>query len=189
MNTHEMREGYALPDLTTLKFKGDGLYRVYHIIIPTVDWLQEYVDTFGCCLDKRYDSIYVTDYRDFYIYDDGLLIPVGIDEFISGPLHNSSAIIQDMFTFTYDHLKECLVKRSEKILSKVCSTKCPEKDNDDYYIRDVLWMAINVLQYLLDQGSYFEALHFLNTIKGCGNVCPEETKKCGNHVPSCGCKK
>lgn len=187
--THYLIDGYEGPDITQVRYDEDGLFRIFHMIIPTTTWLNDYLLEFNDSPEKIYGTVYVTDYEKFYICQDGKLVPIGIDELISSSLDNASVYEEDIYTFNYDGLKECLAKHSEDLLNKLCSAKCPDKSSDDYFIRDILWMAVNVIQYLLEQGSFFEALRILHLIQGCGaNICPGKSTK-DESRSGCGCRK
>ena len=53
------------------------------------------------------------------------------------------------------------------------------------YKRDLLWMVMNVITYLLELGSFLEAQRIIEQFTRCNNFCKEELK--GKGGVSCGC--
>lgn len=41
------------------------------------------------------------------------------------------------------------------------------------YNRDIIWMAINVIKYLIELGQYYEAQRVLEDITQCGGICKD----------------
>lgn len=83
-------------------------------------------------------------------------------------------------------LHECYYHLAMELLQQpgICDT---QERRDLIYKRDLVWMGINVIDYLLDQGNIYEANAILWKLEGCNGVC---SKNLG-HKPfkSCGCNK
>lgn len=53
------------------------------------------------------------------------------------------------YVFNLCNLQKCFYKHVNDILKKMCSDKCSKEDTAT---RDLIWMALNAIQYLLDNG-------------------------------------
>ena len=102
--------------------------------------------------------------------------------------------------FVFDNLYKCYIKRAEELLkdytgdSSFCSGNSLCKDSLDkskIQIRDYLWMAINVINYCIQNCQYLKALKILNCVSTCSGICADvkTTGKTKKVKGGCGCNK
>ena len=76
----------------------------------------------------------------------------------------------------YYYFQTCFLRKqyvniAQKIINSVASIKCePKVNSQDSYIRDLLWSALNVIDYLIDNNCYTEAERILERISGCNGL-------------------
>ena len=162
-------------DETTMEFPKDGLYKIIHLIIPTQKWLDEYNLEFP-------EFVYIFDSGNIYKILKGQKIEVDIQEILN--LNAKSTVYFDsQYTFCTCRLQECFYKFCREYFAKLCSNKCIKENISE---RDILWMGINTIKYLLDLGKYYEAQGVLESLTGCAGLCKQTINVKGNGY-GCGC--
>lgn len=169
-------------DYVQLQFPSDGLYKVVHIILPTLEYIQNHSDI-------------INNYTTIYCYYNGKVYKVNnagiaeeletIEELIEiNYTEEILAFYEDVYTFNLCNLKKCFYNIVSKILNNLCSDKCAKQD---ILSRDLVWMALNAIQYCLDVGNFFEAQRVLEKVTSCNGVCPPESDIKNNKLNNCGC--
>lgn len=89
-------------------------------------------------------------------------------------------------------LKKCYINICKQIFDQVNSVECNKPKLDPYliYKRDLLWSAINVIEFMVGRGEYKEAERLLERIMGCNGLCDSHCNK--SHLKehtscNCGC--
>lgn len=195
---HNFEDETPLEDFTIHRFSEDGLFKVIRVILHTLPYLR-----------TIYEPDPVTGKDDFsgipeitFAYDDGKIYQITplkeeaeeldcLDQFLTlTDIHymvtNLDADPADPwekpYVFNLCNLQKCFYKHVNDILKKMCSDKCSKEDTAT---RDLIWMALNAIQYLLDNGQFYEAQCLLERITSCNGVCKDATKsKVSN---DCGC--
>lgn len=155
------------------KLYRDGYYKVYQLVIPTLQW-------FDVSHLNDYDTIYVIDDYKFKKYENGAFIDCSdIFELINS--ESSTICKYSEQVFYTDFLYKEYVSHSYHLLKSLIKS-CPNKDseyNDFRYVRDFLWMVINIVNYHVDLKNYMEALRILNLASNCEyNNCYEKCRQC-----------
>lgn len=166
-------------DKTIFKMPIDGLYKVIHMIIPTLDWLrrQSNYDNFEQIYGYSEGKIYKLIEKDFVEID-------FVSDLLNLELSDKVSIFSDdVYTFNLFYTKKCFYDLIQELLSELCTNKC-QKQN--IFNRDILWMGINVIQYCLDVGNFYEAQRTLERLTGCGLLCKQNQLHI-NYFKSCGC--
>ena len=177
-------------DTSNFEMSTDGLYRVTHIILPTNEWLLDAISKNGISL---YTLIYYYNTTDklFYKYISGTSTEVTIDELLAvNPTSTNTIIRTDKNTFCTCRLNQCfynLCKSLFGILPSKCANKVDE-NKSMIYNRDIIWMAINIIKYLIEQGQYYEAQRILEEVTQCGSICNNIVVD-KNSGGGCGCSK
>lgn len=173
---------HSSDDVSDFHIEEDGLYMVSHYILPKKDSL-EYIDELA---KKKF--VFAYDGEHIVKYWNGQWDIVQINDFISLNINNNFtvALSQD-YMFSMCGLKECFFNINREILGKFCGAdRCnTQKHKDLVYKRDLLWMAINVIDYLLDEDRYFEALNIMRELIGCTGFCKDNSKYGSD---GCGCR-
>lgn len=171
-------------DISNFDLPKDGLYEISHIIIPTY----AYVDSIPSA-DKLYSELYYWDGQNIIL--DGS--KVSIDNFMDASevalnieTNRTSIVRGDKRTFCMCNLNNCFYNLCKNLLSSYCG-KCLNKLNapqQEIFNRDLIWMSMNVISYLIEDNKLVEAQRILESLQGCGNICKNESSK---NSSNCGC--
>ena len=191
-------------DALDIEFPEDGLFQVSHIVIPTQVWLNKWSPSFQIDL---YSGVYYYDsttskYMQYNVKT-GTKTEITLNDLLSADysiptsstsdgsiitVSGTNVVRGDKYVFCTCNLMECFYKLAKGLLTTFCN-KCVDKlENNKTAIqnRDLVWMAINVIKYLIGFGQYFEAQRILESITQCGNtICESLSTKSGGN--SCGC--
>lgn len=172
----------------TLPVTFDGWFTVLHIVLPTKEWFdRESAKETGSAL-SLYTTIYYCDNEKIYKYINGTLSEVTIAEIVERNPEGTtiSKVCENYVSICF--LKKCYVSLCQQILNERCFSECPEDMNTDselVFKRDYVWMAINVVKYLVQFEQLAEAERVLELIGGCNGLCKSEFRQMSSH--RCGC--
>ena len=184
-------------DESDFEMEVDGLHSIIHIILPTQDWLNNVLTHSPESLDSYYGVyFYNTNTNTYMKYENGqsvltsleeileinALPPASINDLTTTIIKNSKS------TFCLCKIRDCFYQICRKLL-EAYPVKCPDKSDDIatwQYYRDILWMAINTIKYLLEKEQFYEAQRILQEINYCGSICGNTAKKVNS---SCGCSQ
>ena len=178
---HEYKDDEAL-----IPLQYDGYYSLFHLVLPTVTWLEEVKD-----LDlSYYQIIYVTDGSKIYKYiknDSGeyKLREVNPQEVVEVNPEKTTISIAEFNVFNTDSLERCYIKASMNVMNSYTG-RCAKVDDTARFNRDFLWMTLNIIKYHLQLGQYAYAQMILENLR-CYNFC-SDLGQLKNKVP-CGCSK
>lgn len=88
------------------------------------------------------------------------------------------------YFFSTCNLKKCFVKICQEIFNSK-ATICGKQNSVDsslIYKRDLIWSALNVIQYMAEMDQMCEAQRLLEEITACNGLCPQDQTSSG-----CGC--
>ena len=184
-------------DESDMEMPVDGLYEVTHIILPTEVWLQYVLDRDPTAL-TAYNLIYIYNKAEetFQKYVSNALVDVTVEEVLAvnavpptTVTEKTSTIIRsDKNTFCVCYINECFYRMCKNLLTTLPG-KCQNKLDDVkamIYNRDIIWMAINVIKYLLELKQFYEAQRILEDITFCGSLCKDVMNK-NIKGSGCGC--
>ena len=169
----------------------DGYYIVHHLVLPTLDWLEEVHDDENLA---QYNHIYVSDGCDVFKYDKetSTAYPVDIKEIVE--LNNcystdyKGTISKASFDlFSIAKLKECYIRLS-KALFDYCPGECEKADSQLRFKRDFVWMTYNVILFYLQDHLYIDAQNVLEQTTGCNSFC-EQMSDTSLKNADCGCRR
>lgn len=127
-------------------------------------------------------------YKDgkFYKKETGIKdIEVSVEEIIESNPDVTGIKVDNYCYFSLCNLRKCFIKICQDILKQkvsICSSN--NVDHSLTYKRDLLWSALNVIQYMVDMGQMDEAQRLLDELSGCNGLCPPSETSC-----NCGCRK
>lgn len=178
-------------DIDFIEMKQDGFKQVDHFIIPTKEWL-DYVLEFDPIALEQYSLIYYFDNDKFYKYIQGNSIEVKVEEIIEVNSEETTLIRATLHAFELCHLEQCLFKLGLYILDKVpCNDPCVLEKMKGYkadiFNRDIVWMALNVIKYCIEQQNFFKAQSILEQIETCWGICRDLGVKTDSTYSGCGC--
>lgn len=175
-------------DIATYTFTTDGLYKVIHMILPTKEWLDAYI-TANASDTSALGSIFYYNGGKVYQYSNSTSTEVDLDDlFEVNCIDTVSFVTTELYTFSVCNLMTCFYNVCKELLNNLCPANCNKTSaySDLIYERDILWMALNVIKYLLEKGSYFEALRILDQITDCTGFC-NNTNSSNSGGSGCGC--
>lgn len=136
------------------------------------------------------------DMSNMYYYKDGQFYKniqeVELQEIIDTNPEVSGVEVSYQYYFSTCRLRKCYISICQEILDKVASIECDKKNLDKnlIYKRDLIWSALNVINYMAEAEQYEEAERLLERITGCNGLCDNSHGGCGCHksIPTnCGC--
>lgn len=185
--------GQYLYDLETAHFTlhQDGYYNVNHLILPTMDWYENTYLQQNDEYKKAFETIYIIDSDNkLYKYTEEGFVECTIREVI-GRNHEGTTIQKCIIDVFYTgFLQLCYINYCRQLfdkLTKHCNSSCvPENVKDLTYIRDFLWMVLNVIDYQISFKQYMEAQRVLEMTNYCGGFCKNQELNAGPNT-GCGC--
>ena len=186
-----MNPGQYLYDLekTSFVIHKDGYYNVNHIVLPTMDW---YNNTYLQQSDeyrKAFEGIYIidTDSKLYKLTEEGF-IECTIKEIVERNNEGTTIYKCIIDVFYTGFLQLCYINYCRQLFNKLtknCDKSCmPENVKDLTYIRDFLWMTLNVIDYQISFKQFMEAQRVLEMTNYCGSFCQNQELNAG---PSTGC--
>ena len=156
----------------------DGLYDVVHIILPTKKYIESCQQNDDKSLEE-YTALYYFDEESEKLMLFGTDTEVSIDNILEAD-DSTSVIKSSVYTFSVHNLKECVYNTYKKEIKNNWG-KCIKRSNSTI-LRDINWMALYVIKYLIDLCQYYEAQRIYETILDCGTSCLTLNKN-----NDCGC--
>lgn len=178
-------------DIDEITVGKDGLKRVDHIIIPTKDWIDFIIERSPAALDQ-YSIIYFFDNDSFYKYINGDIVNVPIEEILEVNTETTTLIKSSSYVFPICHLEQCLFRLCLYLLENMpckdpCFTDKIKGFAQDILNRDIVWMAINAIQYAIEQQQLFRAQNILEQIQTCWGICKDLDNNKPINYSGCGC--
>lgn len=173
-------------DEAIIPINKDGYYTVYHMVLPTVDWLKDKLKNPEFDL-SIYSSIYVTDGQKVYKAVDTVLQECDITEITQVNIYNTTISRCEKELFHFYDLYSCYINMCNDIFNKSI-LRCPDKNQDlkdIRYNRDFIWSAINVIKFYIENNEYESAQLLLEKLDSCNGICKQQTKN--GQMYKCGC--
>ena len=127
--------------------------------MPTNEWFN-YVKERDINHFDEYSIVYFFDLETerFFKYNKGVLSTIEIQEILEVNIEATNLVESISYTFEMCHIKECFFKLCKHLLENMPCECVNAKDfSDEILNRDIIWMAINVIVYLLEQRQYYKA--------------------------------
>ncbi len=175
--THLDEQHYNVPK--------DGFITIHHLILPTVDWLNNEISNEKSILNKGI-TIYVTNGERLYKYNNSQLEEVEALEVIEVNTENTTISRISVDNFIICFLYDCYISLCKNIFSNT-NYRCNSKSNlkDFVFKRDFIWMTINIIKYHVEKGYLMEAQRLLEEVNYCGSFCSSIEIEGGSN--GCGC--
>ena len=175
-----------------IPIKFDGWFTVYYVVLPTKQWFQNALNTSSQVdILGVYDSVYYTDGTNIYKYNpktQNITQVIDLSEIIEINPVNTTISVTSKDYVSICFLDKCYVNLCQQIFENRGLTQCWNKNNIDselIYKRDLVWMAINVIKYMVECNQLYEAERIIELLHSCNGVCSD--KKIKNNVKGCGC--
>lgn len=167
----------------------DGWFTIYHIVLPNATWFENELKKTSASAIQLYDVIYYSDGLRIYKYINEKSIEVTLDEVINRNTNGTTISITNKDYVSICFLRKCYINLCQQLFNLNLLTECynsNDKDCELSYHRDLVWMTLNVIQYLTELNQLAEAERIIEQIgRGCNGLCKqtmERTSKSG-----CGC--
>ena len=176
----------------TININNDGWLTIYYLVLPTKEWFTRASKTDNI-LDL-YDIVYYTSKGNVYWYQSntGEFGEVNkLQELIDlAQLPNVKTTLSSIKAdkVSICNLQKCYVNLCQQILENRGLTQCLSKNNIDselIYKRDLVWMAMNVIKYMVECSQLYEAERIIELLYSCNGVCDD--KKVRSDGNRCGC--
>lgn len=170
-------------DESIVHLERDGLYSISHIVLPTVEWLEN-IKTNAPQLLEEYNKIYVSDGNKIYEYKD--LEYIEVEPGLISEINTAKTTISRAknSTFSIWNLQKCYIYLCNKILSDK-ALRCKDSiDQNTIFNRDLIWMTLNIIKYYIGFGQIYEAQRILEQINFCNSICKSFEH---NNQSNCGC--
>lgn len=176
-----------------IPIKFDGYFKVQYIVIPNSEWFERELNRESGSALSDYKILYFTDGDYIYKYfpeTKETPIKVTAEELLErNPTDDDSISRTESEHVSICYLQKCYVNLCKQIFEKTNLVPCFQKENieDLIYKRDLVWMTINIVDYLVSLCQLDEAERYIEMINGCNGVCNQQ--KNGLYKNDCGCCK
>ena len=167
-----------------LPLGNDGLININHIIIPTVSWYNKQKNKEHNTLNK-YKNIYVSDGKRLYKLENKHLNEIDPINLIINDWFDETTIFKSQqFLFLTCYLTKCYVNLCNQVIKELAKNKnaknghysgeCSNVNNeakDLIYNKDLVYITLNVINYLTQDCLFEEAEQILENIQSCKGIC------------------
>ena len=168
----------------TLPVNFDGWFKVHHIVLPTEEWFNARIEEGELSILKLYQTVYYSDGEKIYKYIGDRRVLASLEEIVERSTENTtlSRVSKDYVSICF--LRKCYINLCQQILNSKTFDKCFNKMNNELTLkRDMVWMAINVINYMVDFNQLYEVSRLIERITSCNGLCPSNNK----NSSGCGC--
>jgi len=170
-------------DSVTFNVNADGYYTVDHVILPNMDWYENSSDNYR----RYYDTIYVTDGEKVYKEIEGTLTECTVKEILDRNIEGTTIQKCRVDVFYTAGLQNCYIWYCKQIFEALLNACNNGKYDDLIYARDMIWMTLNIIDYLVGFKQYLEAQRLLENFQRCGGYCKDFSII--KPDASCGCSR
>lgn len=181
-----------------LPVKFDGLFHVFNIVLPTEDWVEDMAKNHPELL-SLYDEVYYfgrDSYNNFAIFkksfkNNTAIEAVDVEEVIERNRIGTTISMATGVHFSICFLTNCYLSLCQQIFENAAFSSCNSRqtvDSELAYRRDLVWMALNVIRYMVRCNMLEEAQRMIENISGCNGLC-KGNYYLDNRKPGCGCGK
>lgn len=164
----------------------DGWFTICHIVLPNEDWFNNELNKSQSSAISLYDTVYYSDGYKIYKYIDNKSTEASIEEVINRNSEGTTISLIKKNYISVCFLKKCYVNLCQQLFNSNILNECSNfsKNNcETIFQRDLVWMALNVIQYLTELNQLAEAERIIEQLgRGCNGLC-----KNTNTIPKSGC--
>lgn len=183
-------------DTIYLNIPEDGYITLTHIVLPTRKWVEENIVSKGTMKEDYY--IYCIDGNTIYRYNhEGKFDKKEFkDIFLQENITKTTLFRVDKAYVSICFLKQCYINLCQQIFNGLCGLNNSKNkgcfssniDKDLQTRRDIVWMGINVIKYMVKFGMLEEAERIIELLEGCNGICSQNSS-ITNKSSGCGCSK
>lgn len=177
---------------TEVPIEFDGWFTVNYIVLPTKEWVNQMISSSSQAdFLGVYEQVYYLDNEQVFKYNPKTkqtVLVTDLQEILEvNPISTTISKISKELT-SVCLLQKCYVNLCKQIFDERGFSQCWNKNNIDselIYKRDLVWMALNVIKYMVECNQLYEAERIIELMHSCNGVCGD--KKTRNNVSGCGC--
>lgn len=174
-------------DESIISISKDGYYILYHLVLPTIQWLENKLQDSNFDLNI-YSGIYVTDGENIFKLVNNQLQKCDELELMYINTENTTISREEKKLFYFFDLYNCYINLCNELFDKSI-VKCVNENTDlkDLrYNRDFMLSTINVIKFYIENNEYESAQLLLEKLNVCSNkICKQSTKY--EYVSGCNC--
>lgn len=178
---HNIGEDIVFP----IPIEFDGWFKVSYIVLPTLQWIQKY-DLED--ISSEYNLVYFTNNDKIYKLSGRQYSEVTLAEIIEvNPDSNTTISKYTQDNVSICNLRKCYMDLVNKILNSNFIGRCFSNNIDKNLIfkRDILWMALNSIKYLVEFCQFAEAQRLIERLISCNGLCSNNLTN--SQKNGCGC--
>lgn len=172
----------------------DGWFTIYHLVLPTKEWL-DWAISKDADLSSYTNGLYYIYDNKVYMYRNGPQPKYNEVDLLA--LCEANTTLTSISKWEQDHvsicgLRNCYLSLCKQIFKTRGFSTCWNKqsiDSDLIYRRDLAWMAINIITYMVEFGQLAEAERIIEQINGCNGLCKTHDYGSVSSGSGCGCTK
>lgn len=182
-------------DTVYLNIPEDGWVTLSHIILPSRKWIEQNEEHFK---DKpAYIYIYCIDNDIVQRYFKGQFYDIELETLIlQDNTYNTTISRVDKDYVSICFLKKCYINLCQQIFNGLCGLSNSRNkgcfsaniDKDLQTRRDIVWMGINVIKYMVQFNMLAEAQRIIELLESCNGIC-SGNPSITNKSSGCGCSK
>lgn len=178
----------------SISINKDGWVTVWYVVLPNRDWINAKEKATSNRIQDTNDTYYYIEDDKIYSYYKGEIEEISdIDIIVSSKAVSTSLTYKQYVNIS--NLYDCYINFCQQLLQDRGFSKCWNKntlDSELIYKRDLVWMAINVIDYLVDRDNHpnqtlAEAQRIIELIHSCTGICPEQNETKSTTKYGCGC--
>ena len=171
---------------TEIDLPEDGRFTVNYYVLPTLEWVERNVSA----LDL-YAKVYCADLDKIYLYklEGGKYLKeeIKVEDFID--IEHSTLSYTTAQFFSIINTRGCYLDLVKDLFESRALTGCFSKSNIDpelIFKRDLAWMTLNIIEYLVDLGQLEEAQRYITILhQNCNGICKSKNSTSNG----CGCSQ
>lgn len=170
------------PELQIDTFKHDGYVVYNYIVVPTKEWVDNHPEEISKYILGVYYSDGVNLYKKTVDTEEQIIEINDLLEITDNTNSTISRVDNDIVVIC--NLKDCYLNYCNQIFNNkfsICYSK--NQDKDLLYKRDLVWMALNVIDFLSEKQEFMAVQGIIERLFNCTGLCMSK-KILGN---DCGC--
>ena len=167
----------------------DGWFTVCLIVLPSDKWFDSEFKKDTNSAINLYDVVYYTNGKQVFKYINNNSQEVSINEIINRNSEGTTISIVKKDYVSVCFLRKCYINLCRQLFNSNITAECStNKSNncDLVFQRDLIWMALNVIQYATELNQLAEAERIIEQLgRGCNGLCRENLQQ--QSKSGCGC--
>lgn len=167
----------------------DGWFTICHIVLPSAKWFDSELKKITGSAIELYGTVYYSDGHKVFKYLNNNSVEVTLDEVINRNPENTTIAIVKKDYVSVCFLRDCYINLCRQLFNSNILTECGNTNKDNcelVFQRDLIWMALNVIQYLTELQQLAEAERIIEQLgRGCNGLCKQNSQQ--SSKSRCGC--